>query len=210
MHKQMALMGVLLLSGCSTSSSMLDVAPAYPPIPGFEFSSASGVPQTRMMASNTVVEEPEPKVLGPYGQLRNQSMIDLAAELRRQGIPFRYDGDNEQVLMILEKIRFNTSSSKLGMDGKATLNQLANIIRPLNDLVVVIDGHTDDIGNEMMNFPLSEKRASTVRYHLLQQHLDPENIYSRGFGEHTPACDNGSSAGRQCNRRVEITFIGQD
>lgn len=207
MHKQMALMGVLLLSGCSTSSSMLDVAPTYPPIPGFEFSSASGTAQGTMMAS-TMIEEP--KVLGPYGQLRNQSMIDLAAELKRQGIPFRYDGDNEQVLMVLEKIRFTTSSSKLGMDGKATLNQIANIIRPLDDLVVVIDGHTDDIGNEMMNFPLSEKRASTVRYHLLKQHLDPKNIYSRGFGEHTPACDNGSTVGRECNRRVEITFIGQD
>jgi len=72
-----------------------------------------------------------------------------------------------------------------------------------------IEGHTDSTGTSAFNQKLSEQRAAAVRDYLVQQGLDANSITAAGLGEDSPIADNGTAAGRQKNRRVEIIVSGE-
>jgi outer membrane protein OmpA-like peptidoglycan-associated protein len=48
-----------------------------------------------------------------------------------------------------------------------------------------------------------------VRAYLVQQRIPPTVVATAGFGESRPVATNGTSAGRQQNRRVEIVVTGE-
>ena len=71
---------------------------------------------------------------------------------------------------------------------------------------IAIDGHTDDVGSEASNIKLSENRANAVKNYLVKKGVDASRITVTGHGESTPIADNKTAAGRQKNRRVELTL----
>jgi outer membrane protein OmpA-like peptidoglycan-associated protein len=74
---------------------------------------------------------------------------------------------------------------------------------------VRIDGHTDSQGADGYNQQLSQARAEAVRTALAGMGVAPERITAVGHGETQPVADNKIAAGRQQNRRVEVTLVGQ-
>ncbi len=54
-----------------------------------------------------------------------------------------------------------------------------------------------------------ERRADAVRGYLVDQGLGADSVTARGFGKTMPVADNGTPAGRQRNRRVEIVVSGE-
>jgi hypothetical protein len=48
-----------------------------------------------------------------------------------------------------------------------------------------------------------------VREFLEQQGVKPNSIDARGFGPTQPVASNGTSAGRQLNRRVDLVVTGE-
>ena len=56
---------------------------------------------------------------------------------------------------------------------------------------------------------LSEERAGAVRSYLVQQGLSGEAITAIGLGKTMAVADNGTAAGRQKNRRVELIVSGE-
>lgn len=75
------------------------------------------------------------------------------------------------------------------------------------DTTLQIDGHTDSSGNDTKNQTLSEQRAESVRTYLIKQKVAAGRVNAHGYGERYPVCDNSTSQGRACNRRVEITIL---
>ena len=71
-----------------------------------------------------------------------------------------------------------------------------------------VEGHADAIGSDEYNQALSVRRAESVRSFLIGNSVDAATIVARGFGESQPLADNGTEAGRQQNRRVEIVVSG--
>jgi OOP family OmpA-OmpF porin len=72
---------------------------------------------------------------------------------------------------------------------------------------VVIEGHTDSIGNSRYNRQLSIKRAVAVKKALVQ--IGAKNAGSfltEGYGEARPIATNSTLEGRQKNRRVEFHY----
>ncbi|HEV2298379.1 MAG TPA: OmpA family protein, partial [Candidatus Acidoferrales bacterium] len=47
------------------------------------------------------------------------------------------------------------------------------------------------------------------RQYLVDQGLDTDSITATGLGMSSPVADNGTAAGRQKNRRVEIVISGE-
>jgi len=70
---------------------------------------------------------------------------------------------------------------------------------------VLVEGHTCSIGPADYNQGLSERRAAAVAEYLVSQGIRPDAVRQVGFGETRPAADNATRAGREQNRRVEIT-----
>ena len=72
---------------------------------------------------------------------------------------------------------------------------------------VVIEGHTDSMGDDAYNLNLSRDRAFAIRQALVAEGIPASRISTQGFGEALPVASNSTSTGRQKNRRVEITCV---
>jgi OOP family OmpA-OmpF porin len=79
---------------------------------------------------------------------------------------------------------------------------------------IMLEGHTDNIGQDKYNLELSQKRADAIRKHLIQAGaVDEVRISATGFGSARPVTPNKTKdrkdnpEGRAQNRRVEIIIM---
>ncbi|MGF1762058.1 OmpA family protein [Aliivibrio kagoshimensis] len=194
MNKYLPLFTVVSLSGCMMPEiTMLDIAPHEPPRPEIE--------------NSTSPKALEYDLTGPSGELKNEGITRVAEELQFRGVPFSYDSKDRLVIVIEDKLYFNTASSELTTQSRSLLSNLAKVFERFDDLELIIDGHADESGEKLMNQHLSEQRANRVRRYFLDASLPAKQLYSRGFGEYMPLCSNSTLKGKQCNRRVEIAVV---
>jgi outer membrane protein OmpA-like peptidoglycan-associated protein len=104
-------------------------------------------------------------------------------------------------------ILFATNSSTLNQASKNSLTQFANSLKSNPDTNVHIYGHTDSTGNDKINIPLSNERASSVGKFLSGQGISTARMSAEGLGSSQPIADNGTITGRQQNRRVEVYIV---
>ncbi|CED56985.1 OmpA family protein [Aliivibrio wodanis] len=141
------------------------------------------------------------------GYYFDQQEQALRNELKSSGVQVERVGENELKLIMDNGIGFQSSSYQLDSSIYRTLNGVARILVEYPDTALQVNGHTDSSGNETKNQTLSEQRADSVRTYLVRQNVAAGRINARGYGERYPVCDNSTSQGRACNRRVEITIL---
>ena len=73
--------------------------------------------------------------------------------------------------------------------------------------VVLVEGHTDDLGSDAYNLALSMKRAEKIRELLLSGGISDELISVIGYGERMPVVPNNSEENRSINRRIEFKIF---
>ncbi|WP_067099885.1 OmpA family protein [Marinomonas atlantica] len=140
------------------------------------------------------------------GNYFDRQEAELREELRNSGVQVRRVGQDQLVLVMENGIGFGSDSSMLDSSIYKTLNGVARILVEYPDTVLMITGHTDSTGSEEYNKTLSLKRADSVRSYLMGQNVASNRLSTMGMGESSPVCDNSTSQGRQCNRRVEISI----
>ena len=57
-----------------------------------------------------------------------------------------------------------------------------------NDLIISIDGYTDNIGEIDYNLKLSENRALAVYNELIKKGIPASRLSYKGYGERTKKC----------------------
>ena len=102
---------------------------------------------------------------------------------------------------------FDFDSATLRAQGRETLRNLASTLTAADVTYtsVLVEGHTCSIGPADYNQGLSERRAQSVVDYLVAQGVRPDAIRMVGYGETRPTADNATRAGRELNRRVEVT-----
>ncbi len=105
------------------------------------------------------------------------------------------------------KIYFQTGKYELLNEGIKELRKLADILTDFPELRIKISGHTDNIGSEINNEILSQKRADAIMYYLFSLGCNRDKMTAKGYGESKPIAPNDTQQGRAKNRRVEIMFI---
>ena len=111
--------------------------------------------------------------------------------------------------LVLQDVVFETGKADLKAGAEARLRPLAQYLQANGAVKIRIDGHTDAQGSDAANQQLSQARAGAVRAALGAMGVDAARIEAVGHGESAPVADNKTASGRQQNRRVEITLIGQ-
>lgn len=117
-------------------------------------------------------------------------------------------------ITLSDQFLFDIGRADLKTGSEETLLRLSSLFRELNT-VISIEGHTDNqpVGRASAfedNWELSGARAlSVLRFFLEKEQLDPEDFQYAGYADTRPAADNTTAAGRQKNRRVEITVLRQ-
>ncbi len=109
-------------------------------------------------------------------------------------------------LEIKDRVYFGNGNARLQARSFKLLKQVAKVLKDKPHVEkVVIEGHTDDKGNDRRNLKLSQDRADTVRSYLIKQGVEGSRLETKGFGGTKPIDTNKTNAGRANNRRVEFT-----
>ena len=140
--------------------------------------------------------------------------IDLSADSLDWRVRFEGPYDFEpftppkQVTIALDAaVLFDTGKFQLKPEAQKTLHEAADRIKKFAAVPVMISGHTDNVGADAANQTLSEKRAQSVRDHLVSQESVPAaRLSAKGFGKSQPVAENTSDAGRARNRRVDVVI----
>ncbi|MEZ8286295.1 hypothetical protein BCU17_00925 [Vibrio splendidus] len=170
-----------------------------------------GVVQTTSVASNRSYSVrsstyQQKTITTNYG--RGVSTNDpLEVFLRQNRIDFEVLPGNHVMVKLEQHVNFKTGSAFPEPAYNHWLDTLGSYLSQRQDIDVVIEGHTDNTGSDRVNDPLSELRAKEVKARLESNYVSSRAIYTRGFGEYVPACNNASAQGKACNRRVELMLI---
>jgi len=114
-----------------------------------------------------------------------------------------------EVVLNEDQGNFKFGKTTLPDEAKARLDQMIEQIKAdPKGAYFEIEGHTDDVGDKMVNERLGMERAEAVKLYLYEQHQIPlhkMNVIS--YGEDKPVAPNKTKAGRAQNRRVVIKVL---
>jgi len=127
-----------------------------------------------------------------------------AEDLQRQIVELNARETDRGLVMTLGDVLFDTNMSDLKGGATSNLGKLAAFLNRYGDRTVLIEGHTDSMGESDYNFSLSQRRADSVKSYLMGQGIGSRRLTASGMGEGSPVAGNDSATGRQQNRRVEI------
>ena len=111
---------------------------------------------------------------------------------------------NHIKLTMPNAVTFATNSATLSSVAMDSLNRAAETLVQYPETTITIAGHTDSTGNDAINEPLSNQRASSVANYLVQRGVSGSRVSTIGYGSRQPIASNSTEAGRAQNRRVEI------
>jgi outer membrane protein OmpA-like peptidoglycan-associated protein len=131
------------------------------------------------------------------------------AELQQQVSELNARATDRGLVMTLGDIMFETGKYDLRSGTTANLDKLAVFLERYEDRTVKIEGHTDSTGSAESNLVLSRNRAESVSEYLVAQGIASNRLTNTGRGEDMPVADNGTSYGRQQNRRVELIISNE-
>ena len=121
--------------------------------------------------------------------------------------PRRLFGVNRTSAISLELTgeAFESGSDRLSDRAQEVMSQAAEVLREHPDERILIEGHTDDVGQPAYNLELSRRRAqAALDYLVAVQRLPVDRFVLSAFGEGQPLATNDLEEGRRLNRRVEI------
>ena len=209
MHmKVCSILGILLLAGCTTHADGTQSANKTAIGAGVG-ALAGGVLGNRLdkdkRRRGTVIGAAAGAGIG-YLMDRQEAELreQLANERTDHAIELERVRDDLLKLTMSNEISFDFGSAAIKPTFKPTMHKMAEVLRKYDGNDITIVGHTDSVGGDSYNQTLSERRAVAVRNELTALGVPSGRIRAIGRGEFEPRGDNGTDAGRQLNRRVEI------
>jgi len=114
-----------------------------------------------------------------------------------------------EVVLSEDQGNFKFAKTQLPDEAKAKLDEMMSSIKAdPKGAFFEIEGHTDNVGPNMVNERLGLERAEAVKRYLYEQHQIPlhkMNVIS--YGEEKPVAPNKTKDGRAQNRRVVIKVL---
>ena len=128
-----------------------------------------------------------------------QTLFSLdEAEVYKQG---------NRLVIRLRGIQFPVGKAFILPSNYALLSKIQRAIRTFGEPDVVIEGHTDSTGSDVLNQNLSQRRAEAVReYFVANGTLTYEAISAVGYGSEQPLASNKTAEGRAINRRIDVVI----
>lgn len=116
--------------------------------------------------------------------------------------------DNQLKLDIPSDLSFDSGRYDIKPALHAVLDRFATTLNQNPVTTVRVVGHTDNVGSDAVNNPLSVNRAAATRDYLVSRGVAGNRIAIDGRGSREPIADNATAAGKARNRRVEI-FVAE-
>lgn len=108
---------------------------------------------------------------------------------------------------VLDHVYFDTGKSTLKTQSFKALADLVEVLKLKSTMVIEIQGHTDNVGDETENLNLSQARAEAVMNYLISKGINQSRIMAKGYGATMPIADNASDVGKSKNRRTSLKVL---
>jgi len=131
-----------------------------------------------------------------YSKPKSESILALDRKNLKKGQNIRID-----------KLYFDADTSAINVDSYEVLNEVYHFLNENKDIVVEIQGHTNNIPSHDYCNTLSTNRAKAVANYLVAKGILKDRIKYKGWGKRKPIASNGTPNGRKKNQRVEIKII---
>ncbi len=113
----------------------------------------------------------------------------------------------EIVTGVIEGLEFGPNETELSASSRLVLGKLVDALLRYPDVIISVEGHTDNRGAAADNLELSKQRVLSVVRYMVLQGISPDRIKPYGYGESRPRAANATAAGREQNRRIEINIV---
>ena len=146
---------------------------------------------------------------GASGLYLDNKEKKLREQMAGTGVDVGRNPDGSVQLIMPGSITFDTNKSNIKPNFYGTLNKVAQTLAEDNKSAILVTGYTDNTGNDSINIPLSQARAQSVKNYLASQGVSSSRIDAQGLGSSNPIASNSTSAGKEQNRRVEISIYAK-
>jgi len=160
---------------------------------------------TRLQEELTVVKEREANYSAELEKkMELQRKVERVKNLfTQQEGRVIYEGD--KLIIRLYGLNFPSGKATIQPEYFSLLTKVQHSIREFSKSHIIIEGHTDALGDARTNKLLSERRSEAVtEYIMANMELDENQISFIGFGEEKPVASNETREGRTLNRRIDI------
>lgn len=106
-------------------------------------------------------------------------------------------------------VYFDTNAESLNLSAaqRQDISDITYYLDNVDNSMIEISGHTDNVGNRAYNVNLSKERAEFVKnYFNTRGGLSLAKMDATGYGPDRPKASNSTADGKAQNRRVEVTF----
>lgn len=148
---------------------------------------------------------------GAAGAIIGHQMDQQAKELQ-QNIPgATITRVGEGIVVTFDSgILYDFDSDRVKPAARQNLQNLANSLGKYPNTIVLLIGHTDNVGQDSYNQALSERRARAAANVLAEYGVTSSRLETAGRGMREPIASNDTDAGRAENRRVEVAIYASD
>jgi peptidoglycan-associated lipoprotein len=96
------------------------------------------------------------------------------------------------VVNVGDRVFFETDSTELTPQSRATLDKQAQWLQMYNRYVFTLEGHADERGTREYNIALGARRAQAVRDYLASRGIEPNRMRTISYGKERPVavCDD--------------------
>ena len=149
---------------------------------------------------------------GVGGSTISRQMDELASMLQADSKGASIVRKEEGIIVMFDSRElFDDDSYELQASARRMLKGFVKNLKLVEDIGVVVEGHTDDTAEEAYNHLISEHRANMVSRYFIRQGIRESHIQARGYGETQPLLADTSGTAKQLNRRIEVVlFAGDD
>jgi OOP family OmpA-OmpF porin len=138
----------------------------------------------------------------------NLAMYVTRVRLAESETDVLYDALAAKGRWATQGILFATGKAVVQPESRPVLKEIAATLKQHEDLKILIEGHTDNVGSPASNLTLSDARAAAVKAALVADFgIAADRITTKGLGDTKPAVPNTSAEGRAQNRRVEVVKL---
>ncbi len=109
------------------------------------------------------------------------------------------------VVNVGDRVFFETDSSELTDQARATLDKQAQWLNNYNRYAFTVEGHADERGTREYNIALGARRAETVRQYMVSRGISAQRMRTISYGKERPvAICNDISCWSQNRRAVTV------
>jgi OmpA-OmpF porin, OOP family len=107
----------------------------------------------------------------------------------------------------LDHLIFPQGKSNIDPESFQELDEIAQMLKENEKMVIQLEGHTDNVGSSTANLKLSEARVEAVKKYLVKHGVSKNRVKTKAFGGSQPLRNEMTPESRALNRRVEMRIL---